>query len=34
MSPFEAYKNGADFIVAFRPITKSEDPRKAFELFL
>ena len=30
----EAYKKGADFIVVGRPITKSEDPRKAVELFL
>ncbi len=34
MSPFEAYKRGADFIVVGRPVTKSEDPRKALELFL
>ena len=34
MSPIEAYKKGADFIVVGRPITKSEDPRKALELFL
>ena len=34
MSPMEAYKKGADFIVVGRPITKSEDPRKALELFL
>ena len=34
MSPVEAYKKGADFIVVGRPITKSEDPRKALELFL
>ena len=30
----EAYEKGADFIVVGRPITKSEDPRKALELFL
>jgi orotidine-5'-phosphate decarboxylase len=34
MSPIEAYQKGADFIVVGRPITKSEDPRKALELFL
>ena len=34
MNPIEAYKKGADFIVVGRPITKSEDPRKALELFL
>jgi len=34
MSSIEAYKKGADFIVVGRPITKSEDPRKAVELFL
>ena len=30
----ESYKKGADYIVVGRPITKSEDPRKALELFL
>ena len=34
MSSFEAYQKGADFIVVGRPITKSDDPRKAAELFL
>ena len=34
MSPIEAYKKGADFIVVGRPITRSENPRKALELFL
>ena len=34
MSPMQAYKKGADFIVVGRPITRSEDPRKALELFL
>ena len=34
MSSMEAYEKGADFIVVGRPITKSEDPRKAVELFL
>jgi len=34
MSPIEAYKKGADFIVVGRPITKSENPRKTLELFL
>ena len=34
MSSQEAYQKGADFIVVGRPITKSEDPRKALELFL
>ena len=34
MSSTEAYEKGADFIVVGRPITKSEDPRKALELFL
>ena len=34
MGPMEAYKKGADFIFVGRPITKSEDPRKALELFL
>ena len=34
MSSMEAYEKGADFIVVGRPITKSEDPRKALELFL
>ena len=34
MSSNEAYRQGADFIVVGRPITKSENPRKAMELFL
>jgi orotidine-5'-phosphate decarboxylase len=34
MSSLEAYEKGADFIVVGRPITKSEDPGKAVELFL
>ena len=34
MSSVDAYKKGADFIVVGRPITKSEDPKKAMELFL
>tara|TARA_Y200000002_G_scaffold370360_1_gene365747 strand:- start:1091 stop:1741 length:651 start_codon:yes stop_codon:yes gene_type:complete len=34
MSSSEAYEKGADFIVVGRPITKSEDPGKAVELFL
>ena len=34
MSSMEAYEKGADFIVVGRPITKSENPRKALELFL
>ena len=34
MTSSEAYKKGADFIVVGRPITKSEDPKKALELFL
>ena len=34
MSSIEAYEKGANFIVVGRPITKSEDPRKAVELFL
>ena len=34
MSSNEAYQKGADFIVVGRPITKSDDPRKALELFL
>ena len=34
MSSIEAYQRGADFIVVGRPITKSEDPRKAAEFFL
>ncbi len=33
MSSNEAYQKGADFIVVGRPITESEDPRKAAELF-
>jgi len=34
MSSSEAYHKGADFIVVGRPITKSEDPKKALELFI
>ena len=34
MTSSEAYKKGADFIVVGRPITKSEDPKKALELFI
>ena len=34
MSSKEAYQKGADYIVVGRPITKSENPRKALELFL
>ena len=34
MSSIEAYQKGADFIVVGRPITKSDNPRKALELFL
>jgi len=34
MSSIDAYQKGADFIVVGRPITKSDDPRKALELFL
>jgi len=34
MTSTEAYHKGADFIVVGRPITKSEDPKKALELFL
>ena len=34
MSSIEAYQKGADFIVVGRHITRSEDPRKALELFL
>lgn len=34
MSSNEAYRQGADFIVVGRPITKSQDPRKALEHFL
>ena len=34
MSSIEAYQKGADFIVVGRPITKSDDPRKAMEFFL
>ena len=34
MSSVEAYQKGADFIVVGRPITKSDDPRKALEFFL
>lgn len=34
MSPTEAYQKGADFIVVGRPITKSDDPKKALELFI
>ena len=34
MSSIEAYQKGANFIVVGRPITKSEDPGKALELFL
>ena len=34
MSSIEAYQKGADFIVVGRPITKSDDPRKALEFFL
>jgi len=34
MSSIEAYQKGADFIVVGRPITQSENPREAMELFL
>ena len=34
MTSTEAYQKGADFIVVGRPITKSEDPKKALELFI
>ena len=34
MSSTEAYQKGADFIVVGRPITKSDDPKKALEFFL
>ena len=34
MTSAEAYHKGADFIVVGRPITKSEDPKKALEVFL
>ena len=34
MTSNEAYHKGADFIVVGRPITKSEDPKKALELFI
>ena len=34
MTSTEAYQKGADFIVVGRPITKSEDPTKALELFI
>ncbi len=34
MSSIEAYQKGADFIVVGRPITKSDDPKKAMEFFL
>ena len=34
MSSMEAYQEGADFIVVGRPITKSDDPRRAMESFL
>ena len=34
MTSKEAYQKGADFIVVGRPITKSEDPKKALELFI
>ena len=34
MTSREAYLKGADFIVVGRPITKSEDPKKALELFI
>ena len=34
MTSSEAYHKGADFIVVGRPITKSEDPKKALELFI
>ena len=34
MTSTEAYHKGADFIVVGRPITKSENPKKALELFI
>jgi orotidine-5'-phosphate decarboxylase len=34
MSSMDAYEKGADFIVVGRPITKSEDPKKAMDIFL
>ncbi len=34
MTSTEAYHKGADFIVVGRPITKSEDPKRALELFI
>ena len=29
MTPAEAVKNGADYLVIGRPITKADDPKKA-----
>ncbi len=34
MTPYQAIKNGADFIVVGRPITKAEDPLAAAEAIL
>ena len=34
MTSTEAYHKGADFIVVGRPITKSENPKKALEFFI
>ena len=34
MTPSEAIKNGADYLVIGRPITKAKDPRKAAEMIL
>ena len=34
MTPGEAVKNGADYLVIGRPVTKAENPRKAAEMIL
>ena len=34
MTPFDAIKQGVDFLVVGRPITKAEDPVKATEMIL
>lgn len=34
MTPSEAVKNGADYLVIGRPITKAKDPKKAAEMIL
>ncbi|MDO5089208.1 MAG: orotidine-5'-phosphate decarboxylase [Leptotrichiaceae bacterium] len=34
MTPYQAIKNGADFLVVGRPVTKAENPEKAVKMIL